>query len=272
VFGWDSHVSKGVACARQERGKPVTNCMREGKSRRRRHGLRAALAGVAALMGLFVVPLPAHANEAGTFSAMVALANQGDAEAQYHAGMMYNNGIGTQRDRRQAFAWFEKAAAANDPLGAYKLGCYYDGQGEGVVDADANAALKYKLIAAKAGYALAQHDVALLYARQGNFEEALKWLKLAADQGVPGALYKLSGLYFQGKGTPKDLSLAYAYFKLSQRVPPKKVMEVAGILTEPELAKAEKLVSDWRPQPTALTLKARRGVTAAEEYLKAARN
>ena len=64
---------------------------------------------------------------------MVALANKGDAEAQYHVGMMYNNGIGTQRDIRQAFEWFQKSTAANDPLGAYKFGCYYDGQGEGVV-------------------------------------------------------------------------------------------------------------------------------------------
>ena len=106
--------------------------------------LRAALVGVAALMCLFVFPVPASANEAGTFSAMIALAKKGDAEAQYHVGMMYNNGIGTQRDRRQAFAWFQKAAASNDPLGAYKLGCYYDGQGAGIVTSDSNEALKYK--------------------------------------------------------------------------------------------------------------------------------
>ena len=120
-----------------------------------------------------------------------------------------------------------------------------------------NEALKYKLIAAKAGYALAQHDVALLYARQENFEEAMKWSKMSGDQGYPTALYNLSGLYYQGKGTPKDLSLAYAYFKLSKFAPPKKVNEMAAILTQPELAKAEKLVSEWKPQPTALTLKAK---------------
>ena len=215
--------------------------------------------------------MPAHANDAGTLKAMVALANKGDAEAQYHVGMMYNNGIGTQQDPKQAFEWFQKAAASNDPLGAYKLGCYYDGQGAGVVATDANEALKYKLIAAKAGYSLAQHDVALLYGRQENFEEALKWSKLAGDQGYPNALYNLSGLYFQGKGTPKDLSLAYAYFKLSKLPPRKQVNEMAGILSKPELAKAEKLVSEWKPQPTALTLKAMRGVSAAEELLKAAK-
>jgi TPR repeat protein len=221
---------------------------------------------------LLFFSMPANANDAANFNAMVALANKGDAEAQYHVGMMYNNGIGTQQDPRQAFEWFQKSAAHNDPLGAYKLGCYYDGQGAGIITADPNEALKYKLIAAKAGYALAQHDVANHYSRQENFEEAVKWWKAAGDQGDPDALFRLSGAYFQGKGAPKDLALAYAYFKLSQRAPRKKVNEMATILSKSELATAEKLVSEWKPQPTALTLKAGRGVKAAEELLKTSRN
>jgi TPR repeat protein len=221
---------------------------------------------------LLFFSMPAKANDAGTFNAMVALAHKGDAEAQYHVGMMYNNGIGTQQDLRQAFEWFQKSAASNDPLGAYKLGCYYDGQGAGIVTSDSDEALKYKLVAAKAGYALAQHDVANHYARQEKFEEAVKWWKMAGDQGYPNALYSLSGSYFQGKGAPKDLSLAYAYFKLSKLAPGKKVNDMAAILSPPELKNAEKLVSEWKPQPTALTLKAMRGITAAEEHLKTTKN
>src|SRR5436190_15698737 len=112
-----------------------------------------------AFLCLLVFSIPANASDADTLKAMVALANKGDAEAQYHVGMMYNNGIGTQQDPRQAFEWFQKSAASNDPLGAYKLGCYYDGQGAGIVTSDSDEALKYKLISAKARYALAQHDV-----------------------------------------------------------------------------------------------------------------
>jgi TPR repeat protein len=221
---------------------------------------------------LFIFSMPANANEADSFNAMVALANKGDAEAQYHVGMMHNNGIGTQKDPRQAFEWFQKSAASNDPLGAYKLGCYFAGQGAGIVTSDSNEALKYKLISAKAGYALAQHDVAILYDRQGNPEEALKWWKMAGDQGFPMALYSLSMSYSAGKGTTKDLSLSYAYFKLSKLAPKKNVNEMAAMLSKPELEKAEKLVSEWKPQPIALTLKARRGVGAAEELLKTTKN
>lgn len=227
---------------------------------------------VLAFCCLLICSTPAAANEADTFHAMVALADKGDAEAQYHAGMMNNNGIGTGQDLRQAFAWFQKAAASDHPLGAYKLGCYYDGQGAGIVPLDENEALKYKLVAAKAGYALAQHDVALLYDRQGNPEEALKWWKMAADQGYPHALYRLSMAYSAGKAVPRDLSLSYAYFKLSTLAPKKNVNEMATRLSKAELEKAEKMVSEWKPQPTALTIKAKSGVRAAEELLKTARN
>lgn len=220
---------------------------------------------------LLMLSLPARASDADTLKAMVVLASKGDAEAQYHVGMMYNNGIGTQRDLKQAFEWFQKSAAGNDPLGAYKLGCYYDGQGADVVATDPKEALKYKLVAAKAGYDLAQHDVANHYARQDNPEEAMKWWKQAGDQGYPRALYSLSGAYFQGKGAPKDLSVAFAYYKLSNQAPRDKVNGMATVLSKPELESAEKLVSAWKPQPTALTLKAKRGFAAAEEHLRKAR-
>src|SRR4051812_5567698 len=120
---------------------------------------------------LLFFSMPANASDADIFNAMVALANKGDAEAQYHVGTMHNNGIGTQRDPKQAFEWFQKSATSNHPLRAYKLGCYYDGQFAGIVRTDSNEALKYKLVSAKAGYVLAQHDVAILYGRQENFEE-----------------------------------------------------------------------------------------------------
>lgn len=216
--------------------------------------------------------MPASADDADLFKAMVALANKGHGEAQYHVGMMHNNGIGTPKNPRQAFEWFQKATASNDPLGAYKLGCYYAGQFAGVVKVDQGEALKYKLIAAEAGYALAQHDVGGMYARQGNSDEALRWWRMAGDQGYPDALFMLSRVYSAGKGVPRDLSLSFAYFKLSNVAPPKNVNEMASMLPKPDLEKAEKLVSEWQPQPTALTIKAKAGVAAAEKLLESTGN
>jgi len=95
---------------------------------------------------------------------------------------------------------------------------------------------------------------------------------MAGDQGYPSSLFSLSMAYSAGKGAPRDLSLSYAYFKLSNLAPKKNVNEMAAMLSKPELEKAEKLVSEWRPQPTDLTLKAKRDVSAAEELLKATKN
>jgi uncharacterized protein len=221
----------------------------------------------------------ARADDAELFTAMLALANTGDAEAEYHVGMMHNNGIGTAKDPAQAFQWFQKSAAAHDPLGSYKLGCYYDGQFAGVVETDATEALKYKLVAAEAGYSLAQHDVALLYYRQGKMDEAVKWMTVAGNQGYDGALLKLSTLYSDGKIAPQDRSLAFAYFKLalimSQREldPQAKAIldEMSIPMSDAEIEKAQKMVAEWSPQPTALTVKAGNGITAAGEYLRKAK-
>jgi uncharacterized protein len=228
---------------------------------------------------LLFFSLTACADDRATFNGMLALANKGDAEAQYHVGMMYNNGIGTQQDPKQAFGWFEKSAAGHDPLGAFKLGCYYAGQFAGVVKTDEDAALKYKLVSAEAGYSLAQHDVAVHYARLGNFEEAVKWLKLASDQGYDSSLWGLSSSYHDGKGVPQDLSRAFAYFSLAmimsgaEATDKSRAMlnEMSARMSDADMQKAQKLIVDWKAQPTALTIKAKSGIAEAEYYLAKAK-
>ena len=225
-----------------------------------------------------LLSMPAAAGDAETFSAMMVLAKKGEPEAQYHVGMMYNNGIGTVQDRKQAFEWFKKSAA-RDPLSAYKLGCYYEGQGEGVVEINETEALNYKLIAANEGYSIAQFESAVLLARKGDYVNAVKLLRLAADQGHPQALYGLWQSYAEGKGVPKDLPLAFANFKLglimsNAELDDKAKAVLDGLsaqMSDAEIAKAQKMVEEWKPEPTALTIKARNGITEAEEYIERAK-
>jgi uncharacterized protein len=227
---------------------------------------------------LLFLTLASRADDATTFNGMLTLALKGDAEAQYHVGMMYNNGIGTPQDPSQAFGWFEKSATSKDALGAYKLGCYYAGQFTGVVEPHEDTALKYKLIAAEAGYSLAQHDFAAIYSRRGNSEEAVKWLTLAAAQGFDMSFYGLYSSYIEGKGVPKDIPLAYTNLKLALLTTEKNVTdsttalldEMAAKMSAADLAKAQKTIIDWKPQPTALTIKAQGGITDAEIYLQKA--
>ena len=79
-------------------------------------GLRKqGLSTLRGLMLLVLVAVPvagaAAPSDAETLRKLTALAEQGSATAQYHVGMFHNNAIGTAKDPRTAFRWFERAAA-----------------------------------------------------------------------------------------------------------------------------------------------------------------
>ena len=63
------------------------------------------------------------------------------------------------------------------------------------------------VIAAAAGDAEAQTDLALLFLDMGKPDIGLHWLTLAADQGYSDAMHHLSKLYIQGSNIPKNDSL-----------------------------------------------------------------
>ena len=59
-------------------------------------------------------------------------AEQGNAEAQYHLGLMYYLGKGVVQDDVEAVKWFTKAAQQNHASAQYNLGLTYH-NGKGVV-------------------------------------------------------------------------------------------------------------------------------------------
>lgn len=206
------------------------------------------------------------------------LANGGSAEANYHLGMLYNNGLGVAQDPRRAFVLFRTAAEGGDPLGAYKLGCYYAGQfGSAAVTPDEALALRWKLVAARAGYSLAQIDVAIHYARRDRWAESLPWFTAAARQGEPQALYNLSVLYREGRGTAPSRPHAWAAFRLSQllsrgRLTPTAEQALAEMWTAmnaAERAEARRIEASLVTGPTELTRRAGSGVARAEQVAEA---
>lgn len=206
------------------------------------------------------------------FNKISLLALKGSPEAHYHLGMMHNNGIGTEKDLKKALEQFQKAAKMGDPLGAYKLGCYYDGQAGNLLQTDHEKSLNYKRIAADAGYVLAQHDVGILLYKKKDWNGALRYWKMAAQQGDAESTYFISNLYSDGSMLPKNLTLAYSYFKLSQLLARKEITknaqksldEISSKISKTEKEKAEKIVSNWEIKKTLLTIKAAQGLNAAE--------
>ncbi len=72
-------------------------------------------------------------------------------------------------------------------------------------------ALRYKLVAAEAGYALAQQDVAVEYGRKGEVSTALTWIQKAAAQGWADALAMYASVYRGVPGVPQDRAKTAAY-------------------------------------------------------------
>ena len=75
-----------------------------------------------------------------------ALAEQGDADAQFNLGVMYANGRGVPEDDTEAVRWYRLAADQGNAAAQVNLGIRYD-IGEGVPQDYAEAVRWYRLAA-----------------------------------------------------------------------------------------------------------------------------
>ena len=86
-----------------------------------------------------------------------ALAERGDAQAQFNLGVKYANGRGVRQDDEEAVKWFTLAAEQGDASAQFSLGVMYE-KGHGV-SRDDDEAVKWYRLAAKQGYANAQRNL-----------------------------------------------------------------------------------------------------------------
>ncbi|MEO7186942.1 MAG: hypothetical protein ABIW58_00885 [Sphingomicrobium sp.] len=201
------------------------------------------------------------------------LAAKDNAEAIYHLGMAYQTGTGLPKSPTKALEAFRRASALGDPLASYKMGCFYAGQEGELVKTDPELALRYKLVAARAGYALAQQDAAMLYAQQGDISTALSWLERGAAQGWSGALSTYASVHNGASGVEPDPVKTAAYFKLLLQRTDASEKQRAWLTDfekrlSPEQRKAaDTIVRSYRASPTPLTVKALSGQRAAIELV-----
>jgi len=105
------------------------------------------------------------------------LAEQGNAEAQYKVGEMYETGRGVDQDREKAREWYTKAAKQDHPKSRYRL-LFLDIQKSGM-----NVERK----------------------------QQLTQLQKDANSGVGDAQYFLGKMYAAGVGVPKNISNAQTW-------------------------------------------------------------
>lgn len=124
-----------------------------------------------------------------------AMAQRGDAEAQFRLALKYANGHGAALDYAQAAYWYLKAADQSHSLAQFNLGIMY-ANGQGMSRDWAESAMWIRK-AANLGDAGAQYYLGSSCHRDslsGQPEnaseariEAYKWYRLAAAQGYKGS-------------------------------------------------------------------------------------
>jgi len=120
-------------------------------------------------------------NMALAFKEFSASAKEGHADSQFNLGLMYEYGIGVDKDETEAMAWYQKSAEQGNSNAQYNLAVLYEnGRGSAV-----------------------------------NFEQANQWYRKAAEQGDALAVGNLGMLYLRGQGVAEDKIAGLALLLLS---------------------------------------------------------
>ena len=142
-------------------------------------------------------------------------ANAGNQQAQRNLAVIYDQGLGVNKDPAQAAIWFRKAAETGNKDATFQLASMYE-QGRGVPQ-DQKQALDWYRKAALLGDADSQVRLGRAYLEgkviDKDENEASAWFQKAADQGNLYALNRLGAMYIDGKGVHKDESRGVTLFQ-----------------------------------------------------------
>jgi TPR repeat protein len=125
-------------------------------------------------------------------------------------------------------------------------------QGRGVPKRQ-SIAMKWYRLAGQQGHIAAQLALGLIYDEgrgvPQNDWQAEKWYRLAAEKGDPTAQMNLGLLYSQGRGISRDYVQAYIWLSLASATghanAAKQRDAISAQMTGEQLAEAEKLASAW---------------------------
>jgi uncharacterized protein len=149
-------------------------------------------------------------------------AEQGDADAQFYLGVMYENGQGVLRNDAEAMKWYRKAAEQDDAVALFNLGIMYT-KGEGA---------------------------------STNHAEAAQCYRRAADHGLAGAQFNLGMMYAEGKGVSQDYVRAHIWLNLAAMQLPSSGTNqrnstvdardrVESKMTPQQIGEAQQLAFEW---------------------------
>jgi uncharacterized protein len=215
---------------------------------------------------------------------LIAIAQDGDAEAECLVGRVYEDGRLVQKNEEEAARWFLKsaeqgyapaqrlygfmslrinpsvgerwmlrAAEQDDAEVQFWLGYAYENNWFGTTDLE--EALKWYKRAAESGDPDAQADMGQRYEYgegvEQNYELAAGWYRKAAEHvpnlgGAGQGSNQLGLLYMQGLGVPQDYVQAYFWCSLNGH--DASAAEAKSHLSPSQIREAEKLLKEWKEQ------------------------
>lgn len=116
-----------------------------------------------------------------TYKEFLAAANEGHVFAQYNVGLMYEQGLGTTKNPKEAVYWYNESALQGNSAAQFNLGvCFENGIGRSV-----------------------------------DFHKANEWYRKASVQGDGLAVGNLGMLYIRGQGVKENKVAGVALLLMS---------------------------------------------------------
>jgi uncharacterized protein len=140
-------------------------------------------------------------------------ADLGFAPAEVVLGYLYETGVNTTADPREAFELYKKAAQQGDPLAQWLAGrmIYLDE----VPPRDLNEAANWLEKSSSQNSPFAQYLLGKIAFERGHYDRSAELFRKAAEQGLPHAQLQLALQLRAGQGVPRDVFEAYVWMLIS---------------------------------------------------------
>ena len=147
--------------------------------------------------------------------ALLRLAEQGDAKAEYEYAECLYRGRGVPENRDEALLWYKASAGKMHPTAAYRLAVCLK---EGHFGNNQSQVLFWLRVSAELGDPNAANELSRMY-EEGDtvavsHRHAVLWLMRAAKAGHTGAAFALVKMYDKGEGVEKNPDAARYFAEL----------------------------------------------------------
>lgn len=141
-------------------------------------------------------------------------AQQGLAVAEAELGRLCLEGSGVKPDESHGLSLIRSAADKGQEVAQANLGNFYM-RGLFGIEQDYNEAIKCSLFAAQKGSIEAQFLTGLILHEENRKNEAMKWFRLAADQGNAGSQHLLAVFCYNERPLTLSITEAGRWFQIT---------------------------------------------------------